>query len=169
MVFINSPTAAINVRMEEGFDYISNTRALSAAELAASDAFFPPISGSGVSELIFAVSSSVGRVRVSVWRGDITTLRVDAVVNAANAAGKEKTNKIQKQKHKAKMYCFQQLLISAVVFCSFFFLFCFVYASDNHSFVFRSGMFSKGPSMHRQCAALSCRTAFARSVSSSFD
>lgn len=169
MVFINSPTAAINVRMEEGFDYISNTRALSAAELAASDAFFPPISGSGVSELIFAVSSSVGRVRVSVWRGDITTLRVDAVVNAANAAGKEKTKQKPKTQTQSKnVHCFQQLLISAVVFCSLF-LFCFVYASDNHSFVFRSGMFSEGPSMHRQCAALSCRTAFARSLSSSFD
>jgi O-acetyl-ADP-ribose deacetylase (regulator of RNase III) len=72
--------------MEGRIDYISNARPLSEAELAASDAFFQKRAGVSVASLEGPEARVVG-ARVLLWRGDITTLAVDAIVNAANSAG----------------------------------------------------------------------------------
>jgi O-acetyl-ADP-ribose deacetylase (regulator of RNase III)/NAD-dependent SIR2 family protein deacetylase len=72
--------------MEGHIDYISNARPLSEAELAASGAFFQKRSGVSVA-CLEGPEARVGGARVLLWRGDITTLAVDAIVNAANSAG----------------------------------------------------------------------------------
>ena len=72
--------------MEGRIDYITNTRPLSEAELAASDSFFVKRAGVPVASLE-GPEARVGGARVLLWRGDITTLAVDAITNAANSAG----------------------------------------------------------------------------------
>jgi hypothetical protein len=72
--------------MEGRIDYISNARPLSEAELAASDAHFAKRAGVALAALE-GPEARVGGARVLLWRGDITTLAADAVLNAANAQG----------------------------------------------------------------------------------
>lgn len=83
MIFLNIVEVFVNMQI----DYISNNRPLNENELLASDAFFSKKQGKKIGDLDFSSVAVVKSTRVSVWRGDITTLEVDAIVNAANSAG----------------------------------------------------------------------------------
>jgi hypothetical protein len=73
--------------MRPVINYITNSKPLSEGELLASDALFSSPDGVLLCDSNVFLSGRVNNTSLMVFQGDITTLRVDAIMNAANSQG----------------------------------------------------------------------------------